>query len=70
MFGQITNNPVLKDKTFIITANNYKVLDYADRVVFMEHGRILFNGSVEEFKKSKIDPNLAIYLNGKTKNEQ
>lgn len=65
VFENIIENTLLKDKTFIITANNYKVLEYADRVIFLERGSITFNGTVQQFKNSNIDPNLRVYLDGK-----
>lgn len=66
MFEAFKTDSVLRNKTFLVTANDYKVLDYADRVLFFENGRIKFNGTAENFKSSQVDPNLSEYLQDKT----
>jgi len=41
----------LRGKTRIITTNNHKHIRYADRVILVESGRIIYNGSFDEARK-------------------
>jgi ABC-type multidrug transport system ATPase subunit len=65
VFECITNHPDLKEKTFIVSSNDYKLLEYSHRVIYMKEGRILFNGSPEEYKNLSFDFNYAKYLANK-----
>ena len=38
----------MKGKTFIISTNNIKMFDYADKIVFMVDGRVDFFGTYEQ----------------------
>ena len=51
-------NSEWRQKTYVITTNKLKMLEYADKVVYMEKGSMSFNGSVEEFKQSSMYENL------------
>lgn len=42
----------LKDKTMIMTTHKHTMLDLADRVMIIDGGKIVFDGSLENFKKS------------------
>ena len=42
-----------KEKTFLVATNRAWHLRFADRVVKMENGSIVFNGSREEFLKEE-----------------
>ena len=46
----ITESPRLKEKTFIFCSNNAAHLKHADRVIYLDNGRILFDGSYEKFR--------------------
>ena len=39
----------LKNKTRILVTNELKNLSYVDRIIYMEKGRIIFNGNYKEF---------------------
>ena len=43
-----------KDKTYVITTNKLKMLEYVDRVVYVEKGRIIFQGDVVKFKETEL----------------
>lgn len=42
----------MKDKTFLISTNNQNYLKYADRILFLDDGDLMFDGTLEDFKKS------------------
>ena len=48
----ITKSKALKPKTFIICTNSPEHLKQADRILYLENGRIMFNGKYKMFKKS------------------
>jgi ABC-type multidrug transport system fused ATPase/permease subunit len=49
----INNEDPWKEKSFVISTNKVKFLEYCDKVLFMKNGEIIFDGVPEEFKKSK-----------------
>lgn len=65
VFNAITQHPKLMNKTFIITSNDYKLLEYCDRVIYLSDGRIQFNGTPEDYSATGIDSNLKKYLEEK-----
>lgn len=42
-----------KDQTFLITTNNQNYLKFADRILYLENGKLGFNGSYSEFLLSE-----------------
>ena len=54
----ITEKP-WDERTFVLSTNNTKLLDFVDRVIFMDRGQISFNGTPEEFRNN---PSFQSYL--------
>ena len=52
MMHGIQDSEELKNRTFVITSNDLWMLDFADRVVYMDQGWIGFDGGVEELKRA------------------
>lgn len=48
---EITNGKNWTDKTFIISTNNMRFLEYVDRILYLENGRIHFNGDYNQFSQ-------------------
>ena len=48
----IRHSPHWESKTFVIGTNNDKLVEYADRVIHIERGTVLFNGSYDDFKRN------------------
>lgn len=48
----IHKNLLLKEKTFVITTTDPKMLKYADRVIYMKNGQIIFFDSVDVLRES------------------
>ena len=46
------NKDPWKEKTFILSTNNTKLLEFVDRVIYIENGSIRYFGSFEEMKKN------------------
>ena len=46
----INNHPNWSTKTYIIATNRLKMINYADKVIHMEKGRVEFFGSPERYK--------------------
>lgn len=44
----------LKGKTFLFSTNNQSYLKYADKILYLDEGNLLFKGTFEEFKKSDV----------------
>ena len=47
----IRNNRHWRSKTFVISTNNIKMFDYADKVVFIKKGNIEFFGKYNDMMK-------------------
>ena len=47
---QITYGELWKEKTFIIATHSTKLLDYAEKVIYLKNGEITFFGEKERFK--------------------
>ena len=41
-------------RTFVITTSNLRVLDFCNRVIFIDKGRIAFNGPVNEIRQTNL----------------
>ena len=39
-----------KERTFIFSTNNLKLVEFCDKVIFMEKGKIAFFGTPEQLK--------------------
>lgn len=52
----------LKEKTKILVTNNINYLEYLDKIVLLKSGNIAFQGTFEEFKRSKEFEDFANYL--------
>lgn len=44
----------MKDKTVLMTTNNQNYIKYAERVLYLEDGRIAFDGSYKQFYASRF----------------
>ena len=44
----IKSKPIWREKTFVISTNNIKMFDYADKVAFMRNGNVEFFGKYED----------------------
>ena len=49
----IRNNEYWNQKTFVITTNNLKMIDYADKIIHTHKGKVQFYGLPEEYKKTE-----------------
>ena len=63
----IRSKPLWKDKTYIISTRSFKMLEYADRVIYMEKGKITFFGKLADLKKR---PEFKEYMQEQQKKEQ
>ena len=43
-----------RGRTFLISTRNIKLLNYCDRVIFMNNGAITYNGDCERFMQTEI----------------
>ena len=50
---QITSTEPWIERTFLVTSRDLRLLDHFQRVLFMEKGRIVFDGSTEDYKMSE-----------------
>lgn len=50
------------NKTFVISTNNDKLVEYADRVIIMEEGKVRFLGTYEQLRKN---PDLKYFIKGR-----
>ena len=50
----IATHKRLQDKTFIFSTNNPSYIKYADKIIYMDQGRVKFSGSYDEFKISNL----------------
>lgn len=48
----IREDEVLKEKTFIFSTNNLGILNHADRIIFIENGKIIYFDTLEKLKKT------------------
>lgn len=48
----INNDPLWKEKTFIISTNNMNMLKYADKIIYIENGVLEFFGGQSELKQN------------------
>ncbi len=45
----------MKNHAFLISTQRHSFLQHVDRVIYMENGRIIFNGTYDEFKQSPYE---------------
>jgi ABC-type multidrug transport system ATPase subunit len=54
----ITKKP-WNEKTFVLSTNNTKLLEFVDRILLIEKGRIKFDGNFNDFKQN---PEFRLFL--------
>ena len=50
----ILDSDSLKDKTFLITSSNPCHIKYGDRIIYMDHGNVKYDGSYDDFIETEI----------------
>ena len=53
LLDSIMQHPKFSKKTFLFSTNNESYLKYADRILYIDDGKLVFNGTFEEFKGHK-----------------
>ena len=69
IFNHLKKDELWKDRTYVIASNESKLLQHVDRVIYMQEGRMEFEGSVEDFLKTNIYVRLSLSLDETNKNE-
>jgi len=68
---KIMNNCILnylKNKTRILVTHSLNFLHLMDRIIFMKEGKIIFNGTFDQFQNQHFYNNLGNLINKKTEN--
>ena len=48
------DNSRWKDRTFVISTNKLTMLEHANKVIYLDQGKVILSSTVQEFKNSQI----------------
>jgi ABC-type glutathione transport system ATPase component len=60
IFSYVTREAPWSEKTFVVSTNNIKTFDYADKIIIIKKGKIMFFGTYDQMMEN---PDLANMIN-------